>query len=239
LSEVVHMRRIPRARVKLIRVHKPQPVGIEYSPVGGGIDDSAADPFSPGVVRHEAVLPEPDPAEGLTDAYSRGVEEGKRIAEAAFQGVLDRMRAEEDIRIATLLTGISEQMKVFQGSVANDAYRFSLAVAERIIHREVALSDDVVITQIKEAIQRIVGVESIKIRVHPLDEAIVRSHRAAFLGSLDNVRDLVVEGDEGMERGGCILESASGNVDARISTQLQQIEVALFGISQKSGEPLP
>jgi flagellar biosynthesis/type III secretory pathway protein FliH len=38
-----------------------------------------------------------------------------------------------------------------------------------------------------------------------------------------------VEPDESIEPGSCIVECASGNVDARWATQLRQVEAALFG----------
>jgi len=38
-----------------------------------------------------------------------------------------------------------------------------------------------------------------------------------------------------VERGGCIIESPSGNIDARISTQLAQIDSALFGTTGTAG----
>ena len=239
MSEVIHMRRTPRTRVKLIRVHTPHPVGGDGEAGGSDPFMPLHGPLTPGGTPRGVILAEPDPAGALDEAYARGLAEGQRRAEAEFQAALEGLRAEEDQRIAALTGGISEQMKALQGRVENDAYRFALAVAERIIRHEIVLTDDVVIAQIKDAMQRIVGVESIKLRVHPTDEPVVSAHRATFLASLGNLRDLVIEADESMERGGCIIESASGNVDARISTQLRQIETALFGARQSAGEPVP
>lgn len=239
MSEVVHMRHIPGARVRLIRVHTPQPV--HEAPAGSCAESFTPfhEPDAPEVIRPSARPSETDPAEPLADVYTRGVEEGRQIAEGEFRETLARMRDEEHQRLSTLFASIADQMKTLQQTVERDAYRFALAVAERIIRRDVTLTDDIVIAQIKESIQRIVGVESIKLRVHPSDEGIVRAHRALFLSSLDNLRDVVIETDEGMERGGCIIESASGNVDARISTQLRQIEMSLFGALHTGAELVP
>lgn len=235
MSEVIHMRRASTARMKLSRMHTPQPVSVEPAVVGeetswtgsGRSDVSGACPVCP------------PPADDPADAYTRGMEEGKRIADGEFREALARIRAEEAQRTARLIGGLASQMKELQQTVEQDAYRFALAVAERITRREVTLTDDIVITQIKEAIQRVAGVESIKLRVHPSDEAVVRAHRGVFLASLDNLRDLVIETDEGVERGGCVIESTSGNVDARISTQLRQIESSLFGMPRNGTELLP
>jgi len=239
LSEVVQIRRIPRTRVKLVRVHTAQPVPesqqmpleAEFSPFHQPPARDAHEPVP--------VSPVKDHGEVLTRAYTRGLEEGQRVAEVEFRETLVRMRAEEDTRITGILTSISTQLSALQKTLEHDAYLFALAVAERIVKREITLTDDTVIQQIKEALQRIVGVESIKLRVHPSDETIVRSHRTAFLSALENVRDVIVDTDESIERGGCIIESASGNVDARISTQLRQIESSLFGVSRADQEVQP
>ena len=106
--------------------------------------------------------------------------------------------------------------------------RFTLAVAEQILRREVILDDTVVLQQIKEGLRRVLGVDHIKVRVNPVDEAMVREHRASIASGSDSLRDMLIEADEKVERGGCILESDSGNVDVRISTQMKKIEAALL-----------
>jgi len=96
------------------------------------------------------------------------------------------------------------------------------------LRREVILDDTVVLQQIKEGLRRVLGVDHIKVRVNPIDEAMVREHRAAVAMGSDSLRDMLIEADEKVERGGCILESDSGNVDVRLSTQLKRIEAALL-----------
>jgi flagellar assembly protein FliH len=86
-----------------------------------------------------------------------------------------------------------------------------------------------VIRQVRDALRRVVGVESVILRVHPDDEPAVREHRQPLLTGVDSLREFVVEADEKIERGGCIIESPSGTIDARLSTQLRQVETAVFG----------
>jgi Flagellar biosynthesis/type III secretory pathway protein len=49
----------------------------------------------------------------------------------------------------------------------------------------------------------------------------------------DSVREIVIESDNKVERGGCIIESDLGNIDARLSTQFELIEEALLSIFKK------
>jgi flagellar biosynthesis/type III secretory pathway protein FliH len=63
----------------------------------------------------------------------------------------------------------------------------------------------------------------------------LRDRRNDLLASGEGVREIMIETDDTVERGGCIIESASGNIDARIATQLAQIETALFGSARTTG----
>ena len=116
----------------------------------------------------------------------------------------------------------------FQHAAEVSVVKLALAIADRIVKREVSIDKDLVLRQIHEATKRVVGVERIKLRVNPQDEEYMREHRSAILSTTDAVRELVVEGDDTIERGGCILESDSGNVDALIATQFERIEAALL-----------
>jgi flagellar biosynthesis/type III secretory pathway protein FliH len=172
----------------------------------------------------------------LREEFECGRVQGLTEAAAAIGARDDAERTAAARRLDVLLESMATETARFAADLEREAYRFAVAVAERIVKREITLDESVVMRQMREAIRRIVGVEAITVRVHPEDEALVRSHRSAMLSSSDSVREIVIEGDETVERGGCILESATGNVDARIGSQLRQIETALFGARLPSEE---
>jgi flagellar biosynthesis/type III secretory pathway protein FliH len=242
LSNVLHMHR--RAPIRVIRKAPPKP---EPVPVVHHREPRLHTPHVADVAHASAVVePSLEPyripvddeitEERLVQEFERGRLQGH--AEAAMLEA-DRERAIQDAahdRVAVLLENLTRETGRFTGELEKEAYRFAVAVAERIVKREIALDESVVMRQMREAVRRIVGVETITVRVHPDDEALVRSHRAALLSSSDSVREILIEGDETIDRGGCILESATGNVDARIGSQLRQIETALFGPQLPSEE---
>jgi flagellar assembly protein FliH len=165
----------------------------------------------------------------LASEYRRGYEAGMAAAQKELEQELERqlrVRAESTSKI---IVAVQRQLAALFEQLEREAFRFALAVAERIVKREVSTDDDVVIRQLREAVHRVVGSESIKVRVHPADEALLREHRSEVLTSIDSIRELIIEADDKIERGGCIIESTSGNIDARWSTQLKQIDAALFG----------
>ena len=106
--------------------------------------------------------------------------------------------------------------------------KFSFGIAERIIRKEVSLDRSIVLAQIRESVRRVLGVERLTIRVHPEDLKTVREQKSVIQANGDSIREIVVEPDEGLEPGDCVLESDLGNIDARVATQLKQIENVLF-----------
>ena len=238
MSEILHIRKTTGGNVRLVRVtpSRPSRVVVEGPPVPKARPAETGDGWLP-----SAPIPigETDHEERILQAYQQGRAEGREAADAEFKQVLADCRVQTDERIGALLGAMGEQLRQLGETLERDAYQFALAVAARIIKREVTIDNDTIVRQIKGAIRRVVGVETIKLRVHPADEEIVREHRATFISSAGSIRDLVIEVDDSLEPGGCIIESTAGNVDARISTQINQVATALFDQAPSLEERLP
>jgi len=164
----------------------------------------------------------------LVDEYRRGVEEGIAQTEQRLRDEFSRQLKNEQARVSTFIDTIGEQFSGLHDKWEHQVTEFAFAVARVIIKREVTIDREGVLLQAREALRHLVGVEKVKVRVHPEDEAILRDHRGDLSSASDSLRDIVIEVDDKVERGGCIVESDSGNVDARLSTQLQRIEESLF-----------
>jgi flagellar assembly protein FliH len=78
----------------------------------------------------------------------------------------------------------------------------------------------------RAAIARIVDREQITVRVNPADIEQMREHRDELL-ALGDVKTMRVIEDQRVDRGGVILETDSGSVDAKISTQLTEVRKIL------------
>jgi flagellar assembly protein FliH len=104
----------------------------------------------------------------------------------------------------------------------------SLAVARRIVHREIALDHDLLIAIARVALDRLGESAQVTIRLHPEEyEAISGARVAEFAGS--NVK---IVPDPRTGRGGCRVESEMGMLDAGVDAQIQEIARALLGEEQ-------
>lgn len=206
------------------------PVSHELPVLESGLTSrqgSGADPAEP--LHEEFIRSMANPEQAALTAYRHGVEEGIaqgiRRAEAASAA-----RKERDHASAAAFAGaMQEQLARYTERLEREAFRFALAVAGKILRREISLDGEGVLRQVKEAFHRVVGAETVTLRVHPDDEPMLRERKNEMLASGQGVREILIEPDATVERGGCIIESPSGNIDARVSTQLAQIDSALFG----------
>lgn len=171
--------------------------------------------------------------ERLKSEFKAGFDEGRRHAEKNLRDALTGALVESQKSFETLTREMKEKIERFQAMSERDVVKLALAIAEKVVKREIVLDDQLVLRQINEAVKRVVGIERIKIRINPRDEELVRAYRTNILATTDAVRELAIEADETITRGGCVIESDSGNVDALIATQSERIYAALLGEPDK------
>jgi flagellar assembly protein FliH len=115
--------------------------------------------------------------------------------------------------------------------------RLAVTIAERVLHQQIALDPGVVVEMAKAAIARIVDREKITIRVNPADVAAMREQRDALL-ALGDVKTMRVIEDQRVERGGVIIETDAGNIDAKISTQVAEARKILHIVDDLEVRPV-
>lgn len=107
-------------------------------------------------------------------------------------------------------------------------------VAGKVIHMEVSINRDVVLSVLKAGIKNIVDRENMKIRLHPQDYQYMMEIRPDFLRNFDGLKNVVFEADASLVRGGAIIESMFGEVDARLDHQYNEIKTHLTAPPQNS-----
>lgn len=160
------------------------------------------------------------------EGFAKGQEDGRKAGREETSGIIHAARD----TMAEVTAEIGKLTQRAEDSLAQLAIR----IAERIIGSEVALNSNVVINMVKANLERVKERERVVIHVNPEDLEIVRSKRDVFSQFVPQVRSLDIESDPRVERGGCMIETNLGIVDARISTQLEAIEQAF---SQQSPPP--
>ncbi len=170
--------------------------------------------------------------EARAEGYNDGYNQAKKELESVFQKKLDEIVAQQvqpAIQNLMLVTGaVQKEWKKIGQRIEESVLSLAMSIAQQIVKTELTSNSMIVVQQTREALQKLAGVEKLKIRIHPEDEKIIKQYRPDLLASTDSVREIVFETDEHITRGGCIIESDSGNIDATIETQFDRIKNVLF-----------
>ncbi len=170
------------------------------------------------------------------DGWEAGFAEGK----AALVAKLEREIAEDLRRVRTaevaalvqaLRTAVDEVTRA-RDRVVRDAkdqlVTLAVNIARVIIKREVAVTPEIAKLNVEEAVRLSARRTKLIVRVSETDmESLHALLGDAPLAAEDAPVEIVPSSEVGP--GGCVVESASGAVDARVETQLREIERTLLG----------
>jgi flagellar assembly protein FliH len=140
---------------------------------------------------------------------------GGARATAEVQPVIERLARSMD-EIAGLRGRLRAEAEA-------DLVQLSLAIARRVLRREIAIDPDALHGLVLGALQKLQGQEIARVRVHP-------SHAVAITKCLQqnlNADKIEVIADPAREIGAVVFETERGNLDASVESQLQEIERGL------------
>jgi flagellar assembly protein FliH len=158
-------------------------------------------------------------------AYRSGFEDGKQMG-------LEEGR-EQGEKIAKDFFSLLEDIKIQRANIFKEAeqvvVKLALALASKIICGAVETKPEVVLDVTRNAIHHLVDKNKVVLRVNPRDYELVKAHQNDLLSSIDGIKSLEIEEDVRVKLGGCLIETDSGNVDARLENQMQVLKEALVG----------
>lgn len=163
------------------------------------------------------------------EAYKKGFEEGKR------NGLEEGKRAVEPLieTVKKELLEIGRVKEEIYKSIESEMLEFIFAISKKVIHKEVTADKDTVLNTIRAAVKSAVSKEEIKIKVNPEDLELAKEIKVDIGKLNEGVKNISIEGDISVGRGGCIVETNYGSIDARIEQQIEAIEHALKEVGSK------
>jgi flagellar biosynthesis/type III secretory pathway protein FliH len=154
--------------------------------------------------------------EGLAEGEKRGYD----AADKKFNGEIAKLKDQT----TKYFKQIENSKKEMIHGLEHILLRFCMELTKKTVACELTTNPEVVTAAIKKALTMIADREKILIRVAPGDMETV-SGKKDFLSSVtERLENLKIEEDARIGKGGCIIESNSGMVDARLGVQLDEIE---------------
>jgi flagellar assembly protein FliH len=170
-----------------------------------------------------ALPPPPDFAELERDAFAKGFAQGERSGqEAANQRGEAMLR-----RLTQTLQELTDLRSQMIRQTERQMVELALAVARRIVHREVSIDPDLLLAMARVALDRLGDAAQITVRLNPDDYRSVGGSRISQL----TASNVTVVADGRIPRGGCQIDSDMGTLEAGIDAQIHEIAQALLGRS--------
>ena len=152
------------------------------------------------------------------ESYRQGLDQGRREAQAALEA--------ERAALKELTAGLSRLLQEFEEGLANDVLSMSLELAKLILRQSVKVKPEVVLPALREAISSLPSMDAqTTVRLHPADAQLLR--KVAESDQTLLVLPWKIAEDAQIERGGCVLETATTEVDATLETRWRRVIAAL------------
>ena len=103
------------------------------------------------------------------------------------------------------------------------AVRLGVAIAEKLLQRQLAARPEYATEMITNALQLAAGQPQLTVYLHPEDLAAWGDHGPKIVQSLTACADTTLVSDSQMMRGGCRIETRHGEIDARVESMLFRI----------------
>jgi flagellar assembly protein FliH len=162
----------------------------------------------------------------LQEREQAAFENGRRAGETALSEQLLRQRTET----VDLQRGILASLQNAFPKVAHEAESALIDLALEAARKIVAsLPVDLVLVEgvVREALRQVEDSAEIVVQLHPEDLALLRQHQSPVLnGSPDSGPLRFVQSSE-IERGGCVVQTRFGLIDARRETKIEQLRQSL------------
>lgn len=162
--------------------------------------------------------------ERVEEAHAAGIREGEAAgrnrAAAELQPVMERLE-----RSITELSGLRARLR---REAESDLVRLALAIARRILRRELAVDPDAIHGLVLGALEKLQGQEICRVRVHPAHAGMV----SACLRQMAAAAPVEVVPDASRDLGTVVFETERGSLDASVESQLREIE---RGLSDRLG----
>jgi flagellar assembly protein FliH len=161
------------------------------------------------------------------EGYALGLAQGK---EAGEQTVVDLHAAALEKLHLSIEEASAERVQWYENQ-QKDLIKLALLIAQKILLLELVTSRESVVKMAEAALKHVTDKTHVRLRCHPSDMPRLSAARGQLTLAVDNLSTLELVGDPNVGVGGCMIDTRTGMVDARLATQLAEVAASLLNIA--------
>lgn len=157
------------------------------------------------------------------DGYNVGYEEGYAVGKEEADRLVERMHM--------VLEAVMQRREEILSETEHQIVELVVLMARKVIKILSENQKSVILNNVIQALKKVKGRGEVTIRVNLADVKLTTDHIKDFIDRVESVQGITVMEDSTVEPGGCIVETDFGAIDARISSQLGELEQKILEIS--------
>jgi flagellar assembly protein FliH len=162
--------------------------------------------------------------DGLQNAHESIEQQARQIAErTAADGLATALPA-----LKSVADSLAIERDRWTAEWETVAVQLAAAIAQRMLGRQLRLHPDRAREMMREALQLAVGAPRVRIHLHSDDAALLGAQATEVVRAMAACGQAEIVADNSLTRGGCMIETQHGQIDARIETVLDRIVAELL-----------
>jgi flagellar assembly protein FliH len=155
-------------------------------------------------------------------AYEKGRRDGQRaLGEQMLQQRNEMVELQNGV-LLSLKQSLPRMIQENESALMN----LALELAQKIV-AGIPIDPAVVEAVVQEALQQASDTAGVVIKLHPDDLTLLRKHNSPLLNGLPETGTLRFTVSSEVTRGGCIVQTRFGQIDARRETKVEQLRLTL------------
>ncbi len=155
-----------------------------------------------------------------------GYERGRRDAEQALSEQLVRQRTEVQELIRGALDSLRQAVPQVVRDTENAMIALALSVAQKLV-ADLPISAAMIEAVVRDALAQIEGTAQFTVRLHPADLELLQKSNSPLLAAGDDSKEFRFLSSPEVTRGGCLVQTHFGTVDARRETKFDLLQRTL------------
>ena len=162
-------------------------------------------------------------ADARSEGFEQGSAEGYEKGKAEVERLIERMHK--------VLEAVMQRREEILQDTESQIVELVILMARKVIKILSENQKNVIMANTVAALRKVKTRGNVTLRVNIEDVKLTTAHADEFIQHVENVQGITVQEDSAVEKGGCIVETDFGAIDARISSQLTELENKILEVS--------
>lgn len=153
------------------------------------------------------------------EAYEKGFEQGERdgleMGQKRVEAILHQFK--------NILREMEQQREALYHLYEEEMLQLVFSLSKKIIHHEISINPEIILKTLQEAIKYLVVQKRVVIHLNPVDYQYLLTQSEKFPLALGDQGKVKLMEDPSITRGGCLLETPYGKIDATLESQFEEI----------------